>query len=227
MKPYLTTGSGTIARVAVSTSILFLALGFAGESALGSALAVTPAGTIIDTKAPYDITTAWDFRLDRRYQVTALDLYSDGSPYLDSHQVGIWSAEAATGYPIGTLLATVTFSAGSSGAVNGLYRSLAISPIFLNPGSYEVGVFMAGNSDRYLYSQDSFSLLPGITFTGGHVDTSGSFKYPGGSNFVSGNFAANFEGVAAQVPEPAGAWLLLCGLAGLAVASRKRVDVKP
>jgi len=224
MKPYLKTGSGALARLLVSTGMLSLALAFSAESALGSPLAATPAGKIIDTQAPYDITTAWDFGLDRRYQVTALDFYSDSSPYLNSHQVGIWSAEAATGYPIGTLLATVTFSAGNAGTANGVYHSLAISPLFLNPGHYEVGVFVQGSSDPYLYSQDSYSLLPGITFSGGHVDTSGSFKYPGGSNFVSGNFAANFEGVWAPVPEPKGAWLLLGGLAGLAFAGRKRVD---
>ena len=230
MKPYLRTDSEILARVAVSTCVLSLALILSSGPALGSPLAVTPAGTTIESLTPYDLTIAWDFGLDRSYQVSALDFYANGSPYANSHQVGIWSAEAATGYPIGTLLATVTFSAGTSGTANGFYRSLAISPIVLHPGHYEVGVFVAGgsiNSDPYLFSQSSYSLLPGITFMGGHVDTSGSFKYPGGSNFVSGNFAANFEAMSAPVPEPAASWLLLSGLVGLAAVGRKRVNFTP
>ena len=228
MKPNLKMTTGALARLAASIGMASLGLVFSSSPALGSPLAVTPAGSIVDSLTPYDLTTAWDFGLDRSYQVTALDFYSNGSPYVNSHQVGIWSAEAATGYPIGTLLATVTFSVGTSGTANGLYRSIAITPIVLNPGHYEVGVFVAGgtgNSDPYLFGQGSYSLLPGITFMGGHVDTSGSFKYPGGSNFVSGNFAANFEAVSAPVPEPAGAWLLLSGLAGLATSSRKRLNL--
>jgi hypothetical protein len=225
MKMNFNTARGTFVRLALPTGALAVALVFSGAPALGAPLAVTPAGTITDSLAPYDITTAWDFGLDRSYVVTALDFYSNGSPYLNSHQVGIWSAEAATGYPIGTLLATVTFSAGTSGTANGVYRSLSISPIVLNPGHYEVGVFVAGgtaNSDPYLFGQSSYSLLPGITFGGGHVDTSGSFTYPGGTFFVSGNFAANFEGVAASVPEPSNALMLLSGLIGLAAFGRKR-----
>jgi len=226
MNSNLASKHGAASRLFFPAGALSLALVLSSAPALGASLAVTPAGAITGTLAPYDLTTAWDFGLDRSYRVTALDFYSNGSPYLNSHQVGIWSAEAATGYPIGTLLATVTFSAGTSGTANGVYRSLPISPIVLHPGHYEVGVFVAGGTataDPYLFGQSSYSLLPGITFGGGHVDTSGSFTYPGGTFFVSGNFAANFEGVAAPVPEPGKASLLLSGLIGLAVISRKRV----
>jgi hypothetical protein len=220
----LNTGHGRLPRAAVLAGALSIALVLSSAPVRGATLAVTPAGTITDSLAPYDITTAWDFGLDRSYQVTALDFYSNGSPYASSHQVGIWSAEAATGFPVGTLLATVTFSAGSSGTPNGVYRSLPISPIVLNPGHYEVGVFVAGGSsasDPYLFSQSSYSLLPGITFGGGHVDTSGSFTYPGGTFFVSGEFAANFEGAASSLPEAGNASLLIFGLIGLAVVSRR------
>jgi len=224
MKPK-TTGTGRWVQAAVSAVVVSCAMTWWARPAWGSTLAVTPAGTLVPSQTPYDLTTAWDFGLDRNYRVTALDFFSDGSPYADSHQVGLWSAEAATGYPVGTLIATATFSAGTPGSANGVYRSLAIGPVVLAPGHYEVGVFVPGgkvDSDPYLFSQSSYSLLPGITFVGGHVDTSGIFKYPGGSNFVSGNFAANFEGSPAPVPEPAAAWLLVTGLAGLAVAGRKR-----
>jgi hypothetical protein len=212
-----------------STATLLIAWMLSSASAAAAPLAVTPAGTIVDTPAPYDITTAWDFGLDRSYQVTALDFYTNGTPYTSSHPVGIWSASAATGYPIGTLLATVTFSASNPGTANGVYRSLPISPLLLNPGNYEVGVFVAGGTpgaDPYLFSQTSYTLLPGITFGGGHVDTGGAFTYPGGSFFVSGNFAANFEGVATPVAEPGPAALMLAGLFGLGLVGRQRAAAR-
>jgi len=208
------------ASAASFAGVLSLSVFLAGGSAFGSPLAVTPSGALTDGQFPYSVTTAWDFGLDRSYQVTALDFYTNGSPYVDSHQVGIWAASVGTGYPIGTLLATVTFAAGTPGTLNGVYRSLPISPIVLSPGAYEVGVLVQGYADPYLVSQTSYTLLPGISFGGGHVDTSGVFTYPGGSNFVTGNFAANFEGQA--VPEPATIAELGFGLALLCFVRRAR-----
>jgi hypothetical protein len=222
MKPELIAARTAGAKFAATTGLLALTLFLACGQALGSALAVTPSGTIVESPEPYPLTTAWDFAIDRPYQVTALDLYSNGSPYVSSHQVGIWSTEAATGYPVGTLIATVTFAAGTSGTANGLYRSLAIDPIVLNPGHYEVGVllFSGDGADPYPASQTSFSLLPGFTVNGGHVETSGVFTYPGGTFFTSAYFAANLEATAAPVPLPASAWLLFAGLLGLIAVSR-------
>lgn len=66
-------------------------------------------------------------------------------------------------------------------------------PIVLAQALIQVGVLLQPNSDPYLFSQTSYTLLPGITFKGGHVDTTGVFTCPDGANFVSGNFAANLE----------------------------------
>jgi hypothetical protein len=200
-------------------SLLSLTVFLATGSAFGASLALTPSGTITDSLAPYPITVSWEFGLDRSYQVTALDFYTNGSPYFDSHQVGIWADSPETGYPIGTLLATVTFAAGTPGTLNGVYRSLPVSPIVLSPGHYEVGVFVQGYSDPYLYTATSYTLLPGILAGGGHVDTSGSFTYPGASNFGNPIFSANFEAV--PVPEPGETLLATLGVLGLA-ASRRR-----
>jgi hypothetical protein len=220
MKPNQTSEVGTRPRTGYLPGVLSLMIFLAAGSAVASPLAVTPSGTLIDSLAPYAITTAWDFQLDRSFQVTALDFYTNGSPYFGSHQVGLWATSVATGYPVGTLLATVTFSAGTPGTVNGAYRSLPISPLVLNPGFYEVGVFVdggpVGNFDPYLYSQTSYALQPGVIFNGqGHVNTSGTFTYPGTSNAQSGSFAANFEGQAVPVPGAAFLFGSALGLLGL------------
>src|SRR5664279_4655727 len=54
---------------------------FGVTSASASSLAVVPIAPIVDSGVPYALTTAWDFTLTQSYQVTALDLYSDGTPY--------------------------------------------------------------------------------------------------------------------------------------------------
>lgn len=56
---------------------LFLAV----TSASAGPLAVVPSGTIVGGGVPYALATAWDFMLTQSYQVTALDLYNDGTPF--------------------------------------------------------------------------------------------------------------------------------------------------
>jgi len=83
-------------------------------------------------------------------------------PYILNEQVGLWAASLDTGYAIGTLLATVTFSAATPGTANGFYHSLAISPLDLSPGAYEVGVFLETGSDPYL----TYSVKAGCFYWG-------------------------------------------------------------
>src|SRR5664279_5619941 len=128
---------------------------FGVTSASASSLAVVPVGPIVDSGVPYALTTAWDFTLTQSYQVTALDLYNDGTPYANVDPVGLWAASTQTGYAIGTLLATVTFGPGSKGTSNGLFHSISITPIVLAPGAYEVGVLLRPGYDKYIFSQSS------------------------------------------------------------------------
>ena len=194
--------------------LVIVTLFLAATPTFAGPLAVVPAGTIVGGGVPYALTTAWDFMLTQSYQVTALDLYNDGTPYANIDPVGLWAASTQTGYAIGTLLATVTFGPSAQGTTNGLFHSLPITPIVLGPGAYEVGVLLQPGSDKYIFSQSSYTLLPGIVYNSvGHVDTSGVFKYPGGSNASTGFFAANFEAqpVSSPTPEPSSLVLMSCG----------------
>jgi len=195
----------------------------AAAAASASSLAVVPVGPIVDSGVPYALTTAWDFTLTQSYQVTALDLYNDGTPYKAADQVGLWAASTQTGYAIGTLLATVTFGPGNPGTTNGFFHSLAITPIVLGPGAYEVGVLLQPGSDKYIFTQSSYTLLPGLVYHGvGHVDTSGVFRYPGGSNASTGYFAANFEAQpVSPTPEPSSLMLTAFGCLAVALVARK------
>ena len=178
----------------------------------GFASAVSPT-SITDSGAPFDLTSGWDFNLAQSYLVTALDFYDSGAVggLLTSHQVGLWTST-------GTLLASATIPAGTAAPLIGTYRSVAIVPIVLTPGFYEVGGFVPGNSDKYVFDAAAFTTLSGITYSASHVAT-GAFAFPGSQNLVSTReFTANFE--VAGAPEPASAALL--GLGALLLAARRR-----
>ena len=186
-------------------------------SVSGFASALSPT-SILDSAAPYDITSGWDFQLTQSFIVTALDYYDPRltTGLLVSHQVGLWTSN-------GILLASATVPSGTAGTLNGTYRSVAISPIILTPGFYEIAGFVPGQSDKYVYDA-TFTTLPGIAYYESHVAT-GAFAFPGSQNLVSTKeVTANFEATAVQaVPEPGTAVLLPVGLIAVFACSGRRL----
>ena len=190
--------------IACSAILLF-------SSANGFASAFSPTA-ISDSLAPYDITSGWDFQLTTSFRITALDYYDSGAAggLLTNHEVALWTSG-------GALLATATVPAGSSAPLIGSYRSVAIPPIILPPGFYEVGAFVTGYSDKYVYDSMG-STLPGIFYYESHVAV-GPFAFPGSQNLVSTReITANFEAVAV-VPEPQTATLLIAGLIAVCIVT--------
>ncbi len=188
-------------------------------SARGFASGFTPT-SISDSFAPYDITSGWDFQLTQSFQVTALDFYDSGATggLLTSHQVALWTHD-------GDLLASVTIPAGTAAPLIGDYRSVAITPIILPPGFYEVGGFVPGSVDKYVYDATG-TTQPGILYYESHVAT-GVFAFPGAQNLVStAEITANFEATpydTSAVPEP-GTYALFAslGLTGAAFLRRRK-----
>ena len=198
----------------VASCVIFASL---SVRAFGGAINPT---SISDSLAPYDITSAWDFQLTQSFQVTALGYYDSGSAggLLTSHQVGLWKND-------GTLLVSATIPAGTAASLIGSYRYVPITSIILAPGFYEVGGFVPGGLDKYVYDATG-TTQPGILYYVSHVAT-GSFAFPGGQFLVSTKeFTANFEThpvVNTAVPEPNTAALISTGVAGLLLFMRRRI----
>jgi len=144
--------------------------------------------SITDSLAPYDITSGWDFMVTTNFQVTALDYYDSGAAggLLTSHLVALWTYD-------GTLISSATIPAGTAAPLIGNYRSVAITPIVLPPGYYEIGAFVPGHLDNYVYDATG-TTQTGILYSGSHVAT-GPFTFPGSHNQSSTKeITANFEG---------------------------------
>ena len=115
-----------------------------------------------------------------------------------------------------------TIPSGTSATLIGTYRSVAITPITLALGYYEVGGFAPGNTDKYIYD-GSGTTLPGIFYCESHVGV-GPFAFAG-DQFLSSTkqLTANFEVTpVSSVPEPATTGLLSAGMGALALFRRRR-----
>ena len=178
------------------------------------------------TAGNFDQTVGWEFNVLSPITVTGLGWYNQGANGLElSHMVGIWSST-------GTLLASATVAAGTTDPLDGLFRTVAITPIVLQPGEFIIAGenFLAGSDDL------AFDVTPttdaSISFVAGRYSAADNmFEFPTNSTGVVQNsspdccWGPSFSISAATVstPEPAGSSLLLAvGALAAALQTRRR-----
>ena len=170
------------------------------------------------------------FTANTSFNVTSLGYYDyQGDGFLTAHEVGIFSSS-------GTLLASTTLAAGTSGVLGpNDFRYQAISPLALVAGdAYTIAGLspnLSGN-DPWIYGGPSettgFSFNPDITIP---LNAARYLYYPGGlvdppDHYADYQFyAVNFNGPVSNVPEPSTWAMILLGFAGLGVAGYRRAKV--
>jgi hypothetical protein len=144
-----------------------------------------------------DQNIGWQFDVLSAITVDAMTWFDDGQNGTErSHEVGIFD-------PVGNLIVSthVTIPAGAGAPLDGIWRSVAISPTVLPPGSgYIVGGYNGAHSECLNFNV-SQTVIPQITYIDATFSGfTGSFERP--TNFSA---AVNgFYGVGFQVSEEVG-----------------------
>lgn len=154
--------------------------------------------------------------------VTSLGVYDANADGLSSiNQVGLWSNA-------GTLIASLTFSAGTGDTLSGSFRWRTLAtPVTLTAGTtYRLGAF-GSYEDRYSgFLSSAFSMTTGVTLNGAvRSNDMSNFAFPS-STPISGQAIIGpnmqFTVVPAAVPEPSTyAMIVGLGVLGFALCVRR------
>ena len=136
----------------------------------------------------YGGSLGMDFEVLEEVRVTDLGVFDDGSNGLSATITAqLWSRTGNSG---GSVLASLTFTSGNPGTLEGGSRFKALaSPLVLVPGSYTMVAYGYGaseqNGNQGTGGIDGLDIDPGgglLQFTGvGRYGNAGSFTVPGGS----------------------------------------------
>lgn len=210
-----------LSRLPVRAAALALVLFVAGLTQVKAG----PAVTFDDTTTPYilvnpSFTLGWQFTTTQAIDVTALGIFDSGQDGLvDSYPIGIWNGS-------GTLVASAVVASGTVDPLTNQFRYAAITPVLLNPGTYNIGALFTTGDDPLFFANfiapTNFATDALITFDQGQYVGGPTLADPTSANPGSpGYFGPDF--LLTAVPEPASITLLSAGLFVFMLLRRRRV----
>ncbi|WP_417319476.1 DUF4082 domain-containing protein [Emcibacter sp.] len=167
-----------------------------------------------------DYTLGWEFTANTDISVTSLGQFDfEGDGLSNDADIAIWESN-------GTLVASTTIAAGTSGTLIDYFRYVDISPVLLSAGqSYIIASYIANDQALDLGNGAIFTVDPAITVLNDRFDFANSLVFPTEINSLGafdGWFGPNFQFTTQQVSEPGMLALLGLSLTGFAALRRRK-----
>lgn len=163
------------------------------------------------------LTIGWQFNVLSPTLVDGLGWFDQGLDGLQQqHEVGIWNSA-------GTLLASAIIQAGTTDPLDGVFRTVAITPLVLSPGAYTVGGLYFARGDQADYGVVP-TTKPNVSFVGGvYSGIDATFERPTVSTLVANCCWGPSFSDSVATPEPVGASVLLAfGILAAALRARRQ-----
>jgi len=194
-------------RLLCVASLSILLSGIASSTVRADVALISESGGFLGGHNP-DQTLGWLFHLNTELTLNRLGVEDSGQDgFVNAHDVGLWTAS-------GTLLASATLPAGTSGSLLGNFRYADVPSMVLPVGDYVIGAYYPTTADDFIQDVPLFVTHPYVEYIG-RAGTGPGFVFPtiipgnGNGNWFSSNFQFNL------VPEPSS--LALLGMSGLAM----------
>jgi len=194
-------------RLLCVVSISILLSGIASSTVRADVALVSESGNFLGGHFG-DQTVGWVFHLNTEVTLNRLGVEDSGQDgFVNAHDVGLWTAS-------GTLLASATLPAGTSGSLFGNFRYVDVPSMALPVADYVIGTYYPTPADDFIQDVPLFQTHPYVEYIR-RAGTGPGFVFPtiipgnGNGNWFSSNFQFNL------VPEPSSVALL--GMGGLAM----------